>query len=133
MLKMTKLGMLCEMLATAALQLSCGQQYEDFKTLSDFRRSDWFKHFQGIQNLCDGWGLSLEPIMSIDSDKHPFYIGVVLCDRSPAPTFAPMAHYCFINNKRCEFAFSEFRKYCESQGVNTECVSKELRKIYHCK
>ena len=133
MLKMTKLGMLCEILSSAALQLSCGQQYEDFSNLSEFRKSDWYKHFEGMQHLCEGWGLSLEPVLSIDVDKRPFYIGVVMCDRSPAPAFAPMGHYCFISTKRCEFALSEFRKYCKSQGVNTDCVSKEIRKIYHCK
>ena len=133
MLKMTKIGMLCELLASASLQLSCGQQYEEFDYLSEFCKSDWYKHFEGIQHLCEGWGLSLEPVLSIDSDGHPFYVGVVMCDRSSSPAFAPMGHYCFINSKRSEFALSEFHKYCESQGVNTECVSKEIRKIYRCK
>lgn len=134
MLKMTKLGMVCEIMSTASMFLGIAQQYDDFHSLRELRdTSEYYKKFTALCDLCCGWGLTLEGVIDISPDNNKaYYIGITLRDNSPAPAFAPMAYH-ITGKPLFDWAMDSFEVYCADEGFSLDACYKEIRKIYHCK
>lgn len=130
MLKITKFGMLCNMVSDIALFLAMAERHSD--THEKAMNHPYYFRALGLSDNLRGLGINCEFLSSYFTDRK-YFVGVAIKDNTKgAPAFAPCAYYICVKAE-LDNAYSHYTALCEFHGYDTNAITKEIHKIYGCK
>lgn len=129
MLKITKFGIICNMVGDIAYHLGVSEMRAS--THQEAMSTSHYYSACGLRESLLGLGIQCEFITDYVGDRL-YFIGVSIVDRTKgAPAFAPCADYVFV---RADLeSYSHFSEWCKENGFDTVPITAELKKIYGCK
>lgn len=133
MTKITKFGIICNMVAEMCHNLAQAQR--DSKTYEETRNHEYYHRAKGLGFCLISMGIDYS-FMTKFRNGRTYFIGVSISDMTKgAPAFADMAYHVLPLGIREEYSvlFGDFVEQCEINGYDYISMKKEIRKIYGCK
>lgn len=133
MTKMTKMGIICNMVAEMCHNLSQAQR--DSKTYEESKNHEYYHRAKGLGFCLISMGIDYK-IMTTFRSGRTYFIGVSISDMTKgSPAFSDMAYSVFPLGVREDYSvlFSDFVEQCEVNEYDYVAMKKEIRKIYGCK
>lgn len=135
MLKITKFGMVCAVVADMALYLGFAE--DEAKDHQSALNTNYYHMASGLADYLRGIGIEVEFASDFSCGRFRF-IGIGIKDGTKgSPAFAPCARCVFSgfssSYEKREYCYPAFERWCEESGYNSEAITKEMKKLYHCK
>lgn len=133
MTKITKMGIICNMVAEMCHNLAQAQRLT--KTYDETRAHEYYHRAKGLEYCLISMGIN-SSIMTTYRNGRSYIIGVAISDMTKgAPAFADMAYCVTSVGLPIDFSvlYDDFVEQCEHNDYDYVAMKKEIRKIYGCK